>query len=98
MKKFIYISGIVVINIFVFGALFKVQHWPGANILITSGLSLFCFCFLASSILEEAFCVNLRRMGGWERKGARRLIDVTPLYRTLIQYMKNPLTLEEIPT
>jgi len=53
MKKFIYISGIVVINIFVFGALFKVQHWPGANILITSGLSLFCFCFLPLSFIQS---------------------------------------------
>jgi hypothetical protein len=53
MKKFIYISGIVVINIFVFGALFKVQHWPGAGILITSGLGLFCFCFLPLSFIQS---------------------------------------------
>ena len=53
MKKFIYISGIVVINIFVFGALFKVQHWPGAGILITSGLGLFCFCFLPLSFVQS---------------------------------------------
>jgi len=46
MKKFIYISGIVIINIFVFGALFKIMHWPGANILITLGLGTFCIGFL----------------------------------------------------
>lgn len=46
MKKFIYISGIIIINIFMFGALFKVFHWPGAGVLITSGLVLFCLVFL----------------------------------------------------
>jgi hypothetical protein len=50
MKKFIYISGIVIINIFVFGALLKIMHWPGANILITMGLSSFCLCFLPTAM------------------------------------------------
>jgi hypothetical protein len=53
MKKFIYISGIVVINLFVFGAIFKVQHWPGASILITSGLGLFCLEFLPLSFIKS---------------------------------------------
>jgi hypothetical protein len=53
MKKFIYISGIVVINFFVFGAIFKVQHWPGANILITNGLGLFCIAFLPLSFIKS---------------------------------------------
>lgn len=53
MKKFIYISGIVVINFFVFGAIFKVQHWPGANILITLGLGLFSLGFLPLSFIKS---------------------------------------------
>jgi hypothetical protein len=53
MKKLIYISGIVVINFFVFGAIFKVQHWPGANILITAGLGLFCIGFLPLSFINS---------------------------------------------
>lgn len=53
MKKFIYISGIVIINIFVFGALFKIMHWPGANILIISGLGSFCIGFLPLAFIHS---------------------------------------------
>lgn len=35
MKKFIYIFGIILLNIFAFGAIFKVMHWPGAGILLS---------------------------------------------------------------
>jgi len=53
MKKFIYISGVVIINIFVFGALFKIQHWPGSGILITLSLELFCFGFLPLAFIQS---------------------------------------------
>ena len=53
MKKFIYNFGVVIINIFVFGALFKVQHWPGAGILITVGLGLFCLLFLPLAFYQS---------------------------------------------
>lgn len=53
MKKFIYIFGVVIINIFVFGALFKVQHWPGAGILITTGLGLFSMVFLPLAFIQS---------------------------------------------
>jgi hypothetical protein len=53
MKKFIYISGIVIINIFVVGALFKIQHWPGAGILITLGLGLFSLGFLPLAFIQS---------------------------------------------
>ncbi|HPS46209.1 MAG TPA: hypothetical protein PKZ21_03475 [Bacteroidales bacterium] len=53
MKKFIYISGIVIINIFVVGALFKIQHWPGAGILITLGLGLFSFGFMPLAFIQS---------------------------------------------
>jgi hypothetical protein len=53
MKKFIYISGIVIINIFVFGALFKIMHWPGANVLIMLGLGSFCIGFLPLAFIHS---------------------------------------------
>jgi len=53
MKKFIYIFGVVIINIFVFGALFKVQHWPGGGILTTLGLGLFCIIFLPLAFYQS---------------------------------------------
>lgn len=34
------------LNLFAFGAIFKVMHWPGAGILITVGLGLFALIFL----------------------------------------------------
>lgn len=46
MKKFIYISGIVLINFISIGSIFKVMHWPGAGVLITFGLVFFALCFL----------------------------------------------------
>ena len=53
MKKLIYISGIVIINFFVIGALFKILHWPGAGILITLGLGLFCLGFLPLAFIQS---------------------------------------------
>ena len=53
MKKFIYIFGVVIINIFVFGALFKVQHWPGAGILIAFGLGVFSLVFLPLAFIQS---------------------------------------------
>jgi len=53
MKKFIYIFGVIIINIFVFGALFKVQHWPGAGILITMGLGLFSAVFMPLAFIQS---------------------------------------------
>ena len=46
MKKSIYIIGIIVANLIMFGSLFKVMHWPGANIMFTLGSVIFSFCFL----------------------------------------------------
>ncbi len=58
MKKFIYIFGIVLLNIFTFGAIFKVMHWPGAGILLAFGLGLFALVFL-----PMAFVNNYRGVG-----------------------------------
>ena len=45
MKKFIYIIGIACANLMFIGSMFKVQHWPGANILLVLAMFLFCFVF-----------------------------------------------------
>ena len=46
MKKAIYLIGIIVVNLIMFGSLFKVLHWSGANIMFTLGSLLFSLCFL----------------------------------------------------
>jgi hypothetical protein len=46
MRKFIYISGIACINVFLIGAVMKISHWPGANIMIMLGLGLTSLLFL----------------------------------------------------
>jgi len=53
MKKFIYISGIVIINLFVVGALFKINHYPGASVMITLGLGLFCLAFMPLAFYQS---------------------------------------------
>jgi len=53
MKKFILIFGVIIINVFVYGALFKVQHWPGGNILIILGLGFFCLVFLPLAFIQS---------------------------------------------
>jgi hypothetical protein len=46
MKTSINISGFSSAIILFFGSLFKLMHWPGANILLVVGISLFSFVFL----------------------------------------------------
>ncbi len=46
MKKTTFLLGILVIQNMLAGTLFKVMHWPGANILLTLGCMLFSFIFL----------------------------------------------------
>ena len=46
MKKFIYISGVLLVNVFVIGCVFKIFHWPGANLMILSGLALLSLVFI----------------------------------------------------
>jgi hypothetical protein len=44
MKKYIYITGILSANLMFLGSIFKVQHWPGASVLLA--LSVFSLCAL----------------------------------------------------
>lgn len=48
MKKLTYISGAIASFAVIFGALFKVQHWPGANVLLILGTLLLIFLFFPS--------------------------------------------------
>ncbi len=46
MKKIAYLSGGLSATALVLGALFKVQHWPGANVMLISGTLLMTFFFI----------------------------------------------------
>ena len=46
MKKFIYLSGISFTNIFLIGAIMKMSHWPGADMMILAGLGAIALLFL----------------------------------------------------
>lgn len=45
MKKLIYISGIILINLQLMGVIFKVNHWPGAGILLMLSVLLMVLLF-----------------------------------------------------
>lgn len=53
MKKFIYISGILSANLMLIGALLKVLHMPGASIVLTLSIFLFCFIFLPLALYSN---------------------------------------------
>lgn len=46
MKKFLFVLGFISVFIFVVGWTFKTMHWPGANVMILTGGSLFSLFFL----------------------------------------------------
>lgn len=50
MKNTMKISGITGTVIFGFAALFKIQHWPGAGIMLTFGAFILAFVFMPSAI------------------------------------------------
>ncbi|OFX45348.1 MAG: hypothetical protein A2046_00040 [Bacteroidetes bacterium GWA2_30_7] len=53
MKKLIYISGIVTANLMLFGSMFKVMHWPGANVMLVLSIFIFCFWFLPAALINS---------------------------------------------
>lgn len=53
MKKILYISGIVAVNLLLFGALMKILHWPGANILLILAIATFVFWFIPASLINH---------------------------------------------
>lgn len=53
MKKLIYISGIVAVNLMMIGAFCKAMHWPGANIILILAIFIFCILFLPSALISS---------------------------------------------
>jgi hypothetical protein len=50
MKTFMKIFGVLSPTLISLAALFKIQHWPGASIMLTLGFFFLCFLFLPSSV------------------------------------------------
>jgi hypothetical protein len=48
MKTLAFISGAFSCSLAVLGVLFKIMHWPGANILLVLGLGIFSIFFIPS--------------------------------------------------
>jgi len=46
MKKFMYVLGTLAPTLIIVGALFKLQHWPGASVLLTLGTFLLAVIYL----------------------------------------------------
>lgn len=53
MKNKIYITGILTVILIFAGALFKVQHWPGAGVMLTLGLASLVLFFLPFAIYDH---------------------------------------------
>jgi len=53
MKEKKYILGLISVGIVVLGAIFKVNHWPAAGILITFGTLLILFAFLPIALISN---------------------------------------------
>lgn len=53
MKKSLYLTGIILLNIFLFGSILKIMHWPGANLFIGAGLGFFAVLFLPLAFWES---------------------------------------------
>jgi len=50
MKNTMKISGVAGIALFGIAALFKIQHWPGAGIMLTLGAMILTFAFMPSAL------------------------------------------------
>lgn len=53
MKKFTYLSGYIATTLTTTGILFKIMHWPGANIMIIVGIFLLNFIFLPTYFYKK---------------------------------------------
>jgi hypothetical protein len=53
MKKSVYFTGIASAMLMLFGCMFKVMHWPGANIMLILSVFLFCFYFLPVALIAN---------------------------------------------
>jgi hypothetical protein len=53
MKQKIYILGLASVLIIFMGILFKVNHWPGAGIMITTGFVVLVLAFLPAALIDH---------------------------------------------
>jgi hypothetical protein len=53
MKQKIYILGLIAVMVIFLGTIFKVNHWPGANIMLTAGLGTFILVFIPLGLLSS---------------------------------------------
>ena len=53
MKQKIYILGVITAIILSTGAILKVNHWPGAGILITAGTLILVFIFIPVALIDN---------------------------------------------
>ena len=53
MKKLIYISGIISAYYITFGSSFKIQHWPGAGVLLSISITFFALFFIPAALLNN---------------------------------------------
>ena len=53
MKQKIYILGVITAIILTTGAILKVNHWPGAGILMTAGTLILVFIFIPVALIDN---------------------------------------------
>jgi len=53
MKTGTAVIGFISMGLIIMGSLFKIQHWPGASVLLLTGIALFSFGFLIKNLVVE---------------------------------------------
>jgi len=71
MKKFMYILGTIAPSLLILGALFKLQHWPGASVLIVVG------AFLLGAVYLPVFAMVSMRDTRKKEKKVNKTLYVT---------------------
>ena len=71
MKKFMYILGTVAPSLLIIGAIFKLQHWPGASVLIVLG------SFLLAAVYLPVFAMVSMRDTRKKEKRVNKTLYVT---------------------
>ncbi|MFZ5940447.1 MAG: GldL-related protein [Bacteroidota bacterium] len=61
MKKSIYITGLAVVILVLIGSIFKMMHWPGANIALMLGLGSLVLIYLPWALINNYRNVGTRR-------------------------------------
>jgi hypothetical protein len=62
MKRSVYISGISCAVLMLFGSVAKIMHWPGAGIMLTLAVFLFCFGFFPMALKNNYDLLPVKKM------------------------------------